>query len=204
MLKDKELKEVFVNPKNYKHYNLLEELSEALSLDYAEFKKEYSNPREFAVNVSNLEYGENDVADDHRDYWWAIGIFHENKIDNTFSNHWKRTKDITQKIPGMYQSIINYVKPKGYIPWHKDTGTWDRLKEYYREPKGYTVAIGIDTISDTNIMGLEFEEGIISYENKEIVSFNGKDYDHRVWNKSNQWRVTAIIDISLDEWNNVY
>jgi hypothetical protein len=201
MLREKEKEEVFVNPKNYKHYNLLMELSESLSLDYQEFKKQYSNPREFAVNVSNLEYGENEIADEHRDYWWAIGIFHENKIDDTFPNHWKRTKELTQKLPGLYQHVVNYVKPQGYIPWHKDTGTWERLKEYHNEPRGYTVAIGIDTIPNSEIMGLEFEEGIISYANKEIVSFDGQNYTHRVWNKSNQWRVTAIIDISLEECN---
>lgn len=198
---------MFVDATKYKHYDLLVKMADALKLDYDEFIVDHPDPRKH-VCVFKFEYPELESQKlDYEDDWWAVPIFVDGKIDNTmYPNHWLRTKAITQTLPGLYQQIINFIRPNGgKLPWHNDFGSWERIAQHFPNPKGYTAAIGIDMLEpiDTEKQGIQFGEDIRSYVNKEITAFDGRNYAHYVWNLCDAWRVSSVIDLSEKEWNNV-
>lgn len=199
---------MFVDAKKYKHYDKLVQMADALKLDYDDFMKAYPDPRSH-ICVYAYEYPEASAAEGNifKDDWWAVPIFVDATVDTKmYPDQWLRTKEIAKTLPGIYQQIINFIKPNGgKLPWHNDYGSWDRIAKYFPNPKGYTAAIGIDMLEPLNVeqQGIQFDNDRRGYVNKEIVAFDGRNYDHTVWNLADAWRVSSVIDISAEEWENV-
>lgn len=198
---------MFVDAKKYKHYDKLVQMADALKLDYDEFIKDHPDPRKH-ICVFKFEYPELETKKlDYEDDWWAVPIFVDGKIDQQmYPNHWLRTKEIAKSLPGMYQQIINFIRPNGgKLPPHVDYGSWQRISQYFPNPKGYTAALGIDMLEpqDTTKQAIQFGDEIRSYGNKEIVAFDGRNYTHSVWNLCDNWRVSSVIDLAETEWENV-
>jgi hypothetical protein len=198
---------MFIDPKKYKGYNLLVDMADALKLDYDEFIKDHPDPRKH-ICVFKFEYPElENVKLDYEDDWWAVPIFVDGEIDNKmYPNHWLRTKEIAKTLPGMYQQIVNFIKPNGgKLPPHNDYGSWQRISQKFPTPNGYTVAIGIDMLEpqDKTKQAIQFGDEIKTYGNKEITAFDGRNYIHSVWNNCDNWRVSSVIDLAGTEWENV-
>jgi hypothetical protein len=199
---------MFVDAKKYKHHDKLVEMADALKLDYDEFIVDHPDPRKH-ICVFQFEYPEitNGRELEYKDDWWAVPIFIDGQIDNKmYPNHWLRTKEIARTLPGIYQQIINFIRPNGgKLPWHNDFGSWDRISQHFPNPRGYTAAIGIDMLEprDKLKQGIRFDRDVRSYGNKEIIAFDGKNYMHTVWNLCDAWRVSSVIDIADTEWENV-
>ncbi|NBP54972.1 hypothetical protein EBU71_00240 [bacterium] len=189
---------MWIDPKKFKHYEMLKSLSVALQADYSTFSRNH-NIKEKGINVFRYEYP--NAEHEHADSWWAIPLIQGTKA---VPNDWHRSTAVLKEIPGVFQSIVNFITPFGGLPLHKDFGSWQRIEESVGHAvKGWTIAIGIDMPSnDPKILGIEFENDSAprAYANNEIVAFDGRNYMHKVWNKTGNWRVSAIVDTNETEW----
>jgi len=194
---------MWIDAKKYKHYEYIKtSLIPALELDYNRFIRKF-NITETGVNVFRFEYPNRE--DDHADDWWAIPLIQGGEAVPPLRNPWQHATASLKEIPGVFQSIVNFIKPNGGLPMHHDFGSWQRIEEAMGHPvKGYTIAIGIDMPSnDPNVCGMEFENDTYprTYGNKEIVALNGRDFMHKVWNRTGNWRVSCVIDTNITHWN---
>ena len=194
---------MWINHNKYKHLEYLKtSLIPALELDYNRFQRKH-NILETGVNVFRFEYPNSE--DEHADDWWALPLIQGKEAVPPLRNPFQHATASLKEIPGVFQSIVNFIKPNGGLPMHHDMGSWKRIEEAVgHSVKGYTLAIGIDMPSnDPNICGMEFleDKSPKTYSNKEIVAFNGRDYMHKVWNKTGNWRVSCVIDTDISEWN---
>lgn len=186
---------MFIDPTLYKHYNLLQDLVTTLTQEYQQVKD--LDPTSYCIDVTKLEYPEltNYNAD-----WWAYPIYINGTID---SGSWfTETKQLVSQLPGLKQGVVNYIRPGGQLPVHRDTGSWERINERWPGTTGYTIAIGINmlTPSDVDVQYIAFGADKRAHANQEIYAFDGLQ-EHRVLNNADSWRVTAIIDIDGGEWN---
>lgn len=190
---------MLIDPTLYKHYSILQEMSAALAYDYQIIQ--YRDPMEFALNVYELEYPD---AAEVQNNWWGIYISFLNEIDSTTS-FFPETKKVAARLPGVYQQVINFVKPHGTVPMHGDTGTWGRIRAQIPSASGYTIAMGINTLQPSNfeLQGLRFAQNPaeqITFGNNEIIAFEGLA-EHEFWNNTDAWHVCSILDIDIGEWN---
>ena len=186
---------MFKSPKDYMHYDLLPQVHAAMKADYDEWRGDI---REDLVNVFKYEYP--DAKHQYANSWFALPIYQQKQFTE---NSWHRTQEAIKNLPGLFQCIINFIEPNGGLPMHKDYGSWKRIEEAEgREVEGWTIAIGIDMPSDrVRDVAIEFDlEDPMTYSNGEIVCFDGRNYDHKVWNKTDKWRVSAIIDLDAREF----
>jgi len=219
---------VWVDYKKYKHYTLLEELTVALQEDYKEWaavykpdqdgicvwRNEYVDPNEDQLekNPDNLLYEEPEgqAENIHKDSWWAIGLLftREFMAANKFPGYWLRSKVILKKMPGIHQAIVNFIIPQGRIPMHEDRGSWARIEQdLNRKVSGYTAVIAIDYPSeDVREVGFRFsnERTGRGFKTGDVFAFEGRLHAHEVWNLTDKWRVTCVIDIDDTEWENVW
>lgn len=187
---------MFKSPKDYLHYHMLEELYPLMAADYAEW---HGDIRGDLVNVFKYEYP--DAKHQFANSWYALPIYQQKQLTQ---NPWHRTSEYVTKLPGLFQCVINFIEPNGGLPWHYDYGSWTRIEEAEgRKVNGYTVAIGIDMPSDrVGKLAIEFDnEDPMTYSNGEIVCFDGRNYRHQVWNKTDSWRVSAVVDLDAMEFN---
>ena len=194
---------MWIDPKHYKHIETLKQsLLPALETDYQYFKRKHDIER-VGINVFRFEYP--NAEHEHADDWYAMALFQGGQPVPPTKNVFHHATACLKEIPGIFQSIVNFIRPNGGLPLHHDFGSWQRIEESLgHKVKGYTIAIGIDMPSnDPNICGMEFEKDNYprTYGNKEIVAFNGRDYMHKVWNKTNNWRVSCVIDTDINQWN---
>lgn len=188
--------------RDYKHAFILETLYPALKADYEEWMQKHIVRRD-SVNVFRYEYpGANHQ---YADSWWALPIAQAGEI--VPDNQWNRTSAIVKKLPGLFQCIINFIEPNGGLPMHRDMGSWARIEQgLKRKVTGWTVGIGIDMPSkDYKELAIKFFDDDIGtcYGNGEIVCFDGRNHLHEVWNKTDKWRVSAVIDLDDTEFKNV-
>ena len=218
---------MWVDYKKYKHHTLLEELTVALQEDYKEWvavykpdhdgicvwRYEYADPNtvQLEKDPDNLLYElpDSQLEIDHKDSWWAIGLFFTREFiaANKFPGYWLRSKLILEKMPGMHQAIVNFIVPHGLIPMHEDRGSWARIEQdLNRKVSGYTAVVAIDYPSeDVREVGFRFvgEPQGRGFKTGDVFAFEGRVHAHEVWNFTDKWRVTCVIDIDESEWNNV-
>lgn len=181
---------MFVDARLYKHYSMLEDLAEALVYDYSNLKKLL--PVTFAVDLT--------VNDTFAMDWYDSFLVFLTEIHQR--DFFTETKKISRKLPGVYQQTVNFIRPGGTLPLHADNATWARIKEKYPQAFGYTVAIGINMLEpqDVERQGIAFGDDRRSYGNKEIIAFEGTQ-EHRVWNNTDDWRISSVIDLDHTQWN---
>lgn len=187
--------------KDYKHHGLLRELHQAMHADYLDWIKTH-DIRNSTVNVFKYEYP--DAKHKYADSWWAIPIAQGGKVE---PNDWKRTSPLVAKLPGLLQCVINFIEPQGGLPMHKDMGSWQRIEQAIgHKVTGWTIGIGIDMPSESyRELAIKFLDDDIGtcYKNGEFVCFDGRNHLHEVWNKTDKWRVSAVIDLDDREFRNV-
>jgi hypothetical protein len=103
---------------------------------------------------------------------------------------------------GIKQIFINFIKPNGIITPHLDTSTWEKIEEDWGLPL-YSLEGG--SIIATLFTGMKNREektvgmkvnGVYKFPLAgELVCFDGRWNEHQMWNNTNEWRITAVIDI---------
>jgi hypothetical protein len=218
---------MWIDYKKYKHHQLLDELSVALQEDYKEWSQVYKPDRD-GICVWRYEYADptkvqlekdpdnllyevpsNQQELDYRDAWWAIGLFFTRQFlaSNKFPGYWLRAKTVLEKMPGLHQAVINFIVPNGIIPMHPDGGSWERIcLDLERQVYGYTAVVCIDYPSEkVEEVGFRFagEKHGRGFKTGDVFAFEGRFHEHEVWNYTDKWRVTCVIDIDESEWENV-
>jgi len=212
---------MWVDPKKYKHYALLEELKDALQSEYAQWKTRHDIYKD-ALCVYGYEYEDNSVqmkipdnflkenlinAEEvkHAKDWWAICLYFSRRSmgEEFFPGEWTESTNIIKRMPGVCQTIINFVVPNGKLPYHTDVGGWEKIESDHGKPiKGYSAVIAIDTPTPNTFSFLETPERK-TFESGSIYAFEGRYHSHEIVNETNQWRATCVIEIAAEEWENV-
>jgi hypothetical protein len=111
---------------------------------------------------------------------------------------------------GIKQIFINFIKPNGIITPHLDTSTWEKIEEDWGLPL-YSLEGG--SIIATLFTGMKNREektvgmkvnGVYKFPLAgELVCFDGRWNEHQMWNNTNEWRITAVIDIDRQYFTQV-
>lgn len=116
-----------------------------------------------------------------------------------------KTYALIGNLPGLYQSLVNFVVPHGRIATHYDRGNWDKIEEHYGHAvNGYSIVLNLHIgMNDpaTKAVGMDME-GIKKYPvTGDIVAFDGRNTMHSMWNDTDEWRVTAVLDIGKEHFD---
>lgn len=215
---------MWVDPRNYTEFPKLIALNELIRQEYALWKTKHDIYRD-ALCVYGYEYESNDVqmksAHDytkiqhevvegsevqHARDWWAIGLYYDKQYvgDQMFPGEFTKSTELLKSLPGIYQCIINFVTPNGKIPYHLDTGSWERIQSAHgMAVKGYTAVLAIDTPTP-NSFSFQHNPDVRQFNTGDVYAFDGRYYSHQIENFTDQWRVTCVVDIAESQWTNVY
>jgi hypothetical protein len=199
----------WVDAKKYTHYHSLER---AIPIVVAETEQWMANNKDivgatvntFGVN-SKEELTEIPVTPEeykHMDDWRVLPMLY-NKTWNT--DVFKKSHFLLAPLPGLYQALVNLVVPGGKIAKHRDTGNWDKIEEHYgHRVDGYSVVLNLHIAmkdKKEKTVGMEVG-GIEKYPlTGEIVAFDGRTASHSMWNLTNEWRITAVLDFDKRVFN---
>lgn len=215
----------WINIKNYNHYSDLEKIVPYLQQDILAWVQKhnietdalsaYGTGDKAKTKISRLttvpkqyvgeltEVPSNNLEFKHADDWKTIPCYYNRVWDKiVFPKSW----EALSKLNGVYQILINFIKPHGKITPHKDTSNWDRIEEQLkRKVDGYSAVVtlfsGMKNKNEKTV-GMDVE-GIQKYPLAgEIVCFDGKEAGHSMWNDTNEWRITAVIDIDKKHFIN--
>lgn len=212
---------MWVDPRNCNHFPQLLALGEAIRKEYVQWKTKHDVYKD-ALCVYGYEYETENVQlknpneymaetpetfeVQHAKDWWAIGLYYDKQYvgEQLFPGEWKESTAILKSIPGVYQAIINFVVPNGKIPFHYDTGSWERIQASQgKQVTGYTAVLAIDTPSPNQFSFMNNED-IRHFNVGDVYAFDGRNYSHEIINGTDQWRVTCVVDIADSEWSTVY
>lgn len=120
-----------------------------------------------------------------------------------------------QKLSGINQCLINFIKAGDPIPDHTDGREYYDKKDNIHEEKikalenihfskdTYQIILGIQIPSNNpDIVGFHVNNEIRGYNTGDIVAFDG-NVMHGGWNYSNEYRITACLDIDKKSFQNV-
>lgn len=143
------------------------------------------------------EIPSNHLEEKHKHDWKTIPCYHNRVFDkNIFPNSWKPLSECR----GVYQILINFLRPYGKITPHKDTSNWDIIeKSLKKQVDGYSIVATLQSgmkNKEEKTVGMDVE-GIQKFPlEQELVCFDGKRYAHSMWNDTPEWRITAVIDVN--------
>ena len=143
----------------------------------------------------------------HYEDWRSIHFLYERQWNkDVFKRSWK----LMEECKGVKQIFINFIKPNGLITPHTDTSTWEKIEIDWNIPlyslEGASVIATLFTgMKDrsTQSVGMNVN-GVYKYPLAgELVCFDGRWNEHSMWNKTNEWRITAVIDIDRQYFTEV-
>jgi len=185
--------------KKFKHYELLEQLRDAVILEYSTWKDNHDHVSE-GINVKErYNITEEDPEHLRNLVWYGFPLVTGRVVAEEYTSSWPKTLEAIKKIPGVINVAINFVGPHNIIPDHKDD-YFDMSTDIIGEKKGWGTMIGISMPSkDPEVVGFHIDGEKKGWETGDIVSFDGYK-THGGWNNSNEWRVTMIIDTEQEYW----
>ena len=143
----------------------------------------------------------------HYNDWRSIDFLYECKWNKEV---FKRSWQLMSECKGIKQIFINFIKPNGIITPHLDTSTWEKIEEDWGLPL-YSLEGG--SIIATLFTGMKNREektvgmkvnGVYKFPLAgELVCFDGRWNEHQMWNNTNEWRITAVIDIDRQYFTQV-
>lgn len=139
----------------------------------------------------------------HRKDWRCIGGFYERKWNTDII---KESSEVLSTLTGLLQLNINFLCPYGKITSHLDDGGWKKIsddwnKDCYGYSIVYTAQSGMNS-SLSKLVGMRVND-IDKYPLAgEFVCFDGIKGLHSMWNNTNIWRITAVLDIDKEAFNN--
>ncbi len=128
---------------------------------------------------------------------WNFSLYNKHFTVPPPPSMFKNIEENLATIPDVYQSFINFMAPNTVLPTHQDDegnqtnfGTL-RVVGF----KCYQITAGVLIPSeDPELCGLNIDGQITSTRQGEIIAFDGTR-PHGGWNKTDQWRITWIIDM---------
>lgn len=135
----------------------------------------------------------------HMDDWRVLPMLYAREWNTRV---FPKTHQLFRSLPGLYQGLVNFVVPGGRIARHFDKGNWDKIEEHYgHRVDGYSVVLNLSVgmkDREEKTVGMDMD-GIKKYPlTGEIVAFDGRNSMHHMWNDTNEWRVTAVLDIAKE------
>lgn len=138
-----------------------------------------------------------DNPEDRQSHNWNFSLYNKHFVVPPPPTMFKNIEFNLASIPDVYQSFINFMHPHSVLPVHQDDegdqtnmGTL-RVVGY----KCYQITAGVLIPSeDVNLCGLDINGTIIPTRQGEIIAFDGTK-PHGGWNRTDQWRITWIIDM---------
>ena len=218
---------MWINVKKYKHYDKLLEITPLAQQDFANWKQKYK----YEDRMQVLKFEHPDVYPELKGTSTSSDLYHRpesipdrpNPKENWFCDpcstdtgkkigpafqDWKLSAPKILELPGIVQHLVNFVKPHSSLPPHDDLGGWIRLsKDTGRELNGFSVVLGLDTVKNKDQMGIMFNNVWTNTKDPrawgtgEWVAFEGKTHFHDVFNRTDQWRVTVVVDIEYDQFD---
>ena len=178
-----------------KNYHLLEQLRDTVIDEYHNTWKHKYTPEKDGIKFSD-RYG-----DGHDLGWWGCPLVDATK-PTQYSEKWPRTLEAIKKIPGVLNVCVNFIQPGHIIPEHTDD-YYDMNENVVGKVRGYGTMIGINMPSnDPEVVGFQVAGVKKGWSKGEMAAFDGYQ-KHGGWNYSDDWRVTMIIDIKDEYWDNV-
>lgn len=194
----------WVNAKLYSGYDQLEK---AMPIIVEETRQWMAN-KDIVLNTVNT-FGVNS-----KDELTEIPVTHEEYkhmddwrvLPMLYAKEWNRevfpkSHALLGTLPGLYQGLVNFVIPGGRIAKHFDKGNWDKIEEHYgHRVDGYSVVLNLHVgmVKGEKTVGMDVD-GIKKYPlTGDIVAFDGRNAIHDMWNDTNEWRVTAVLDIAKE------
>lgn len=217
---------MWIDVKQYKHYDKLEEIAKVHLEEYEIWKSKYW----FEDRMQVTKYHHPDVYPElanisdntdayHRpegipdrpnpnENWYCDPIHSTGKRGHAWDD-WKGTAELTFDLPGVTQHIVNFIRPHTKLRDHDDFGGWKRNAKDMglKTLNGFSLSLGLQHINDKKQMGIMMWNPFAdiqqwkSWGTGEYVCFEGKTHMHHVYNHSDDWRVTAIIDIEASHFN---
>jgi hypothetical protein len=143
----------------------------------------------------------------HYNDWRSIDFLYERKWNKEV---FKRSWQLMSECVGVKQIFINFIKPHGIITPHLDTSTWEKIEEDWELPlytlEGASIIATLFTgmkNRETKSVGMKVN-GVYKYPLAgELVCFDGRWNEHQMWNNTDEWRITAVIDIDRKFFNEV-
>ena len=143
----------------------------------------------------------------HYNDWRSIDFLYER---NWNKKVFKRSWQLMSECKGIKQIFINFIKPNGIITPHLDTSTWEKIEEDWGMPlyslEGASIIATLFTgmkDRNTKTVGMKVN-GVYKFPLAgELVCFDGRWNEHQMWNNTNEWRITAVIDIDRQYFTQV-
>lgn len=183
---------MWIDPSTCKHYPVLKDVLSDLQQVFS--KVDFLSLRNDPC-VTNW-------STDPNDNWvvnWSINLYNKNANIDSLPAGLQEVAEKISNIPDCYQSFLNFVAPGTIIPQHKDNKNLGNIVG--PDKSCYQVVLCIQIPSnDPEVCGTDNGGEIRSYSTGDIVSFDGM-VDHWIWNYSDQWRITACVDIFTDAFD---
>lgn len=187
--------------KYYKHPEQLDKMMAALLEDYSEWIDQYH------IDEVGISADKRYVMQKwNKDGMMTLPVIDARQVHPDYAKGWHRSMKQAFAIPGMLDMCINFIRPGKMLPHHHDGYVWDWIRKSFGDPtlKGYTVSFGID-IPDPENQALVFQGVKRVWNTGEFRAFDGEDTVHYMQNDgdpdSEQWRVTAVMEIEESEWD---
>jgi hypothetical protein len=179
----------------YKYYTYLETLRDIAINEYN------ANKKVLHFQNSGLAVGElYDVSTITDIDWFGYPLVTAEKFDESYIKYWPETAKFIKTIPGTINCCINCIGPNSTIPMHIDYAI---SKEVIGDKEAIGVIIGISMPSnDPNIVGFDVGGVVRGWNTGDLVGINGY-LEHGGWNRSNDWRITLLIDLDKKYWETV-
>ena len=215
---------MFINIKKYKHYDQLEKLIAVHQEEFAKWKElywyedrmqvtKYHHPDiypEFAniTDDSDAYHRPENIPDrpNPNENWYCDAIHSVGNVGPKWDD-WKQSADITFNLPGCTQHIVNFIRPHTALRDHDDFGGWVRNAKDMGVDQldGFTISLTLE--GESGKQGIRMWNpfaDILQTKTCDVgswICFEGKTHMHHVFNDSDQWRVTAIIDIEASHFD---
>lgn len=218
---------MWINVKKYKHYDKLLEIVPLALQDFANWKEKYK----YEDRMQVLKFEHPDVYPELAGTSTSSDLYHRpesiedrpNPKENWFcdpcctdtgkkigpaAKDWELSAPKILALPGIVQHLVNFVKPHSSLPPHDDLGGWIRLsKDTGRELNGFSAVLSLNTVKDKTQMGILFNNiwtgapDPRAWGTGEWVAFEGKTHFHDVYNRTDEWRVTCVVDLEYDQFD---
>jgi hypothetical protein len=138
-----------------------------------------------------------DKPDDPLAQNWNFSLYNKHFTVPPPPPMFKNIEENLAEIPDAYQSFINFMHPHTVLPTHYDDEGNQTNMGTLRVVglKCYQITAGVIIPSnDPELCGLNINGEIIPTHEGEIIAFDGTK-PHGGWNRTDQWRITWIIDM---------
>lgn len=187
---------MWLDYRQYKHWELIDPMLEALQLDLEDYLVSGKRTHEIAVAEERKKLG---MSSEEAKDWYIIPVYRAGKLTE-WADDLPRIKQLAISAPGLINLTLNCFSPGTGAPIHNDY-EYDLRKDLTPIKKCYSILLGVKVPStDINLNGFQLGNEKKLLTTGSILSFDG-GVDHFSWNHTNQWRYSSNIDLEEKWWN---